>query len=92
MNRIRLNDGTEYEAELCAAADGVLSLRTHAAFTVADICAVFAVPEKTCRIVCTPDYGEEIEYAGYTGLTGILRDRWNGKILVQLEKEAPDAV
>ena len=49
MNRIRLNDGTEYPVEYCGLSDNVVGFRIAAPGTIADLAPIFGDPEKRTK-------------------------------------------
>ena len=94
MNRIRLNDGSEYPVEYCGLSDNVVGFRIAAPGTIADLAPIFGDPEKTDKITyllentLVPDQPiVAAVYEGYTRHIGLLIDRWNGRPMVQLTKE-----
>lgn len=94
MNKIRLNDGTEYPVEFCGLADGVVAFRMTEPATISTLAPVMADAEKTAKITylldntLVPDQPVVAAvHEGYTRNIGILIDRWDGKPLVQMTKE-----
>ncbi|MBQ9301297.1 MAG: hypothetical protein IJ214_12400 [Clostridia bacterium] len=95
MNRIRLNDGAEYPVYFCGESEGVLAFLLPAGQTLRQIAEIFGGGENMERVVyllpneAVPDVPTAVAaFDGYTRLIGITADRYNGRILVQLIKEA----
>lgn len=95
MNRIRLNDGTEYPVEFCGLSDNVVGFRIAAPGTIADLAPIFGDSKKTDKITylldntLVPDQPiVAAVYEGYTRHIGLLIDRYNGHVTIQLQKEA----
>ena len=88
MNSIRLNDESEYPVTFFGEADGVLSGQIRQDLTVPETAGIFSDPEITCHIdylIDTPEGPQVVaEYDGYTCLIGILKDRYNGFVMIQL--------
>lgn len=94
MNRVRLNDGSEYPVDFCGLSEGVVTFRTFNPIDVEAAAPVFSNKEATSKITYLFDNGMVPDqpivaavYEGYTRLIGILCDRWDGKCLIQLVKE-----
>lgn len=88
MNAIRLNDGTEYPVVWCGAADGVLCAELKTPMTVSFAAGIFGDSARTSGVTYLIGGTAAGSFAGYTTLLGVQRDRWNGRVTVQLEKAA----
>ena len=85
MNKIRLNDGTEYPVDRCGAMNDLLLIRIPEG-SIMSLVPVFGDPEKTSRI---EHYFEGTEtdhvvFEGYTELTAASYDE-NG-VLIYLRR------
>lgn len=87
-NKIRLSDNTEYNAVWCGAADGVLNVELADAIPLTAAAAVFSDAARTGAIIHLTNGETVATYSGYTTLLAVHRDRWNGRVLIQLEKAA----
>jgi len=86
MNKIVLNDGTEYIGATCGFSDGVVVCFIPEG-KMTDVFADFSDPLKTDHVAFY--YGEmSKEYDGYTECIGIFKGRYTPEITVQLFKEA----
>lgn len=95
MNKIKMNDGTEYNVDFCGLSDGVVAFRMAYPMTASDAALAFSNASATGKITyllqneMVPDQPiVAAVYEGYTRLIGVLIDRWNGTPLIQLVKEA----
>ena len=88
MSMIRLNNGAEYPADWCGAAQRRMSANILRAGCMAELAAAFADPANTARITFETGL-ETITYEGYTRLAAIAEGGWSeGATLVTLIKEA----
>lgn len=87
-NKIRLRDNAEYGVVWCGAADGVLNMELTEAMGMTGAAALFSDVEKTGRIVYLINGTEAAVFEDYTTLLDVHRDRWTGRLLIQLEKAA----
>lgn len=87
MSMIRLNNGTEYPADWCGAAQRRMSANIQRVGCVAELATAFSDPEATARIEFITGLGT-IVHEGYTHLTAIAENGWSdGATLVTLTKE-----
>lgn len=88
MSMIRLNNGAEYPADWCGAANRRMSANILRAGCMAELAAAFSDPEATARIEFQTGLAT-IAYEGYTRLVAIAENGWSeGATLVTLTKEA----
>ena len=87
-NRIRLSDNTEFNAVWCGVADGVLNIELSDTISITAAAAVFSDASRTASIAYLIGGQTAATFAQYTTLLDIHRDRWNGRVLIQLEKAA----
>lgn len=93
MNKIRLNNGKEYDVEFCGMSESVVNFRVADAMTVKAAAQKFSDADATAVITylmpnsMVPDQPiVAAVYEGYTHLIGVLVNRWDGRALIQLEK------
>lgn len=87
MQRIvRLNDGTEYQTDMCGMDDGVLWV--HALTTIENACSVFTDKNKTVKIVDTYSGQEDLRFITWDGYTELLHISmiYDGYIQIGLRK------
>ena len=88
MSIVRLNNGAEYPADWCGAAQRRMSANILRTGCMAELAAAFADPEATARIEFHTGL-ETIVHEGYTRLAAIAEGGWSeGATLVTLIKEA----
>ncbi len=87
-NKIRLRDNTKYSVAWCGAADGVLNVELTENISITDAAALFSDAAKTAAIAYLINGTETAVFEDYTTLLEVHRDRWNGRLLIQLEKAA----
>lgn len=87
-SKIRLSDNTEYNAAWCGAADGVLNIELTDTISMVAAATVFSDGAKTASIAYLIGGAAAATFTDYTTLLDIHRDRWNGRVLIQLEKAA----
>lgn len=87
-SKIRLADNTEYGAVWCGAADGVLNIELTSPLSMVTAATVFSDAVKTASIVYLIDGTAVATYGNYSTLLDIHKDRWNGRVMIQLEKTA----
>lgn len=87
-NKIRLSDSTEYNVAWCGAADGVLNAELTDSVSIVAAATVFSDTAKTASIAYLINGTAAATFTGYTTLLDIHRDRWSGRLLIQLEKGA----
>ena len=85
-SRIRLGDNTEYGAVWCGASDGVLNIELSEAISLVTAATGFSDPARTGSIAYLIDGTTAATFSDYTTLLSVCRDRWNGRVLIQLEK------
>ena len=85
-SKIRLSDNTEYNAAWCGAADGVLNIELTDTISMVAAATVFSDAAKTASIAYLIGGAAAATFTDYTTLLDIHRDRWNGRVLIQLEK------
>ena len=87
-NKIRLNDNQEYNAVWCGVADGVLNIELAEPISMIETAHIFTDMARTRSIVYLISGSAAAVFADYTTLLSIRRDRWNGRVQIQLEKAA----
>jgi len=87
MNKIRLLDGREIAVIFAGKGDGVLSFQTFEKMTVRQAVDLFDDANVTRAIAYYIGDTQIETYNGYTALIGVLRDRDDGNVLIQLTKE-----
>lgn len=88
MYQIILADGTEFAADWCGAAGGVLNARIRTETGFAELAAIFSRAEATMDIAFS--YGDMTDvFTGYTQPILLQDQRWQDSgVLVQLRREA----
>lgn len=82
MRNIRLNDGSVWPVDRCAAANGLLYLRlTAPGITILTAAQAFDDPEKTARIEHYFD-GTDTDRHVYEGLTRLIFLQWDGDAIL----------
>ena len=86
MRKVILNNGAEFEADWCGAANGALHVDVIGDQTIPELTAAFSDPEATAHIVF--EYGEMADtFDGYTHLSRVAEGAWrDGATLVTLTK------
>lgn len=76
MRILRLNDGSEYTLDSCAALEGDLWITVRGIGSVLEAATLFSDTEKTCHMTDTYDTGgaPSDDYDGYTDLFFIRKD------------------
>lgn len=87
-SKIRLGDNTEYGVVWCGAADGVLNIELTSTMSMVTAATVFSDATKTASIVYVIDGTTAATYSNYSTLLDVHKDRWNGRVMIQLEKTA----
>lgn len=88
MNKIKLNDGTEYSVISCGENRGNLYITISQNLGVKDTAEVFGSPDKTERIECKLGDDAPIVYDGYTELFGVMIEdtmKWTQVYLTKKE-------
>ena len=84
MNKIKLNDGTEYAARWCGEASEILTANIITEQSIDNVAKIFANTKKNCEI--TFFYGEmSTVYSGFTKLI-LVNGSTDGEYIVSLRK------
>jgi len=95
MNKIKLNNGDEYDVDYCGTYENIVSFEFTEPVEIQDMAPIFSDPEKTKKITyllynfLVPDQPTVAAvYEGFTRLIAMIVDRWSGRLTIQLIKEA----